>query len=129
MTLQVWWDLGRLNWSMDRDSSLLAEKMVVLDQHSARLGADSPHVPTVWTDSNDNTVNTPGVGSRVLNGNMSATCQVWKWVGLLIIEGLSLLKDTIGMFGVNGTLPFRSKGPSVCWKGVLNWMSIKLLCR
>ena len=112
---------------MDRDSSSLVEKTAVAYQHSARLGADK--VLTVWTDSSDNTVNVPGLGSRVLNGNMSTRCQVWKWVGMLIIEGLSFLKDIIGMFVVNRALPFGSKGPSACRKGVLNWMSIKFLCR
>ena len=54
-----------------------------------------------WTDGSDNTVNVPGLGNRILNGHTSASCQVWKWLSMLIIVGLGFLKDIIGTFGVN----------------------------
>ena len=72
MLALVLWDLVGLHQSMDRDNGSLAEKTAVTDQHPARLGSNE--VPTVWTDSSDNTVNVPRLGRRVLNSNVSTRC-------------------------------------------------------
>ena len=50
---------------------------------------------------------------------------------MLIIVGLSFLKDIIGAFGVDGTLPFWSKGPSVCRKSLeldVRKASVQVIC-
>ena len=52
-----------------------------------------------------------------------------EWVGMLIVEGLGLLKDLVVTFIVDGLLPHRSERSPVCGKKVLYWVLIKLLRR
>ena len=103
------------------------EKMAVANQHSARFGANE--ISTVWTPSRDGAIDVPCFGCGVLDGHVSTKCQVWKWVCMLVIEGLSFLKDIFSMLGIDRTLLLRSEGPSVCREGNLDWVSVQLLCR
>ena len=117
MVLLYWWYQCRYSWCMNGEGRPLAEKTTIANQHPARLSPNE--IPMVQTNSNDHPINVPTLGQRVLNGHMSTRHQVRKRVGMLVVEGLSFSKDLLRTSWVDGTLPFRGKGPSVRWEGIL----------
>jgi len=67
----------------------MPEVPMVPDENLATQGLDK--VPTMWTDSHDNTIDVPLLSDSVLDSHMRSNSNLREHPGMLVVVGLNLL--------------------------------------